>query len=107
MRIACCVKYLAARVPRCLTQHATRNTRSGRRNTSRFALASAAARLNAHAMQPPDQLRELFRMQEALDRRNGVNTDDVLNAYVKKNEVNFKRQETGYVEKDHGDSKHH
>jgi aminopeptidase N len=27
-------------------------------------------------------------------------------AYVKKNEVNFKRQETGYVAKDHDDSKH-
>jgi dimeric dUTPase (all-alpha-NTP-PPase superfamily) len=125
-------------------------------------------------MQTPDQLRELFRMQEALNRRIGVNTegmseeektrwvliycramsqeiaeltdsvpwkwwakyqkfdeqnarvevvdlfhflislaqvfgmsaDDVFNAYVKKNEVNFKRQESGYAEKDHGDSKH-
>jgi dimeric dUTPase (all-alpha-NTP-PPase superfamily) len=125
-------------------------------------------------MQTPDRLRELFRMQQALNRRIGVNTDgmtdevktqwvlnycramsqeiaeltdsvpwkwwakyqkfdeqnarvevvdlfhflislaqvlgmsadDVFNAYVKKNEVNFKRQETGYAEKDQGDSKH-
>jgi dimeric dUTPase (all-alpha-NTP-PPase superfamily) len=125
-------------------------------------------------MQTPDQLRELFRMQQSLNQRIGVNTDgmsdevktqwvlnycramsqeiaeltdsvpwkwwakyqkfdeqnarvevvdlfhflislaqvlgmsadDVFNAYVKKNEVNLKRQETGYAEKDHGDSKH-
>jgi dimeric dUTPase (all-alpha-NTP-PPase superfamily) len=125
-------------------------------------------------MQTPDQLRELFRMQKALNERIGVNTDsmsadektkwilnycraltqevaeltdsvpwkwwakyqkfdeqnarvevvdlfhflislaqvlgmsadDVFNAYVKKNEVNFKRQESGYAAKDEHDSKH-
>ena len=125
-------------------------------------------------MEPPDQLRELFRMQKALNQRIGVNTDqmsqedqvkwllnysramsqelaeltdsvpwkwwakyqqfdvqnarvevvdlfhflissaqvlgmsadDVFQAYVKKNEVNLKRQETGYTAKDHGDSRH-
>jgi dimeric dUTPase (all-alpha-NTP-PPase superfamily) len=36
----------------------------------------------------------------------GMSADDVFNAYLKKNEVNFKRQETGYAVKDHGDSKH-
>jgi dimeric dUTPase (all-alpha-NTP-PPase superfamily) len=36
----------------------------------------------------------------------GMSADDVFNAYVKKNEVNFKRQESGYIEKDHQDSKH-
>ena len=36
----------------------------------------------------------------------GMSADDVFNAYVKKNEVNFKRQESGYVAKDHTDSKH-
>lgn len=36
----------------------------------------------------------------------GMSAEDVFNAYVKKNEVNFKRQESGYSEKDHGDSKH-
>ena len=126
------------------------------------------------AMEKPDQLRELFRMQRALNERIGVHTDamsqaeqtkwvlnycramsqemaeltdsvpwkwwakyqkfdvqnarvevvdlfhflistaqvlgmsadDVFNAYVKKNEVNLKRQEAGYVEKDANDSKH-
>ena len=125
-------------------------------------------------MEKPDQLRELFRMQQSLNQRIGVNTDamteeektkwilnycramsqemaeltdsvpwkwwakyqkfdeqnarvevvdlfhflismaqvlgmsadDVFNAYIKKNEVNFQRQESGYVKKDHDDSKH-
>ena len=64
-------------------------------------------------MEKPDQLRELFRMQAALNQRIGVNTesmtmkkksaDDVFNCYVKKNEVTFQRQESGYVKKDHDD----
>jgi dimeric dUTPase (all-alpha-NTP-PPase superfamily) len=36
----------------------------------------------------------------------GMTADDVYNAYMKKNEVNFKRQESGYAAKDHQDSKH-
>jgi dimeric dUTPase (all-alpha-NTP-PPase superfamily) len=36
----------------------------------------------------------------------GMSADDVFNAYVKKNEVNFKRQEDGYIVKDAQDSKH-
>src|SRR5438105_1866821 len=36
----------------------------------------------------------------------GMSADDVFNAYTKKNEVNFKRQESGYVSKDEMDSKH-
>lgn len=36
----------------------------------------------------------------------GMSADDVYQAYVKKNEVNFKRQESGYTEKDLSDSKH-
>ena len=36
----------------------------------------------------------------------GMSADDVFNAYVKKNEVNFKRQDSGYVVKDEADSKH-
>ena len=36
----------------------------------------------------------------------GMSADDVFNAYVKKNEVNFQRQESGYVTKDEADSKH-
>jgi len=126
------------------------------------------------AMEKPDQLRELFRMQKALNERIGVNTDamseeekakwvlnycramtqeiaeltdsvpwkwwakyqkfdeqnarvevvdlfhflisaaqvlgmsadDVHQAYLKKNAVNFQRQESGYTAKDEGDSKH-
>lgn len=36
----------------------------------------------------------------------GMTADDVFNAYVKKNAVNFQRQESGYVAKDELDSKH-
>ena len=36
----------------------------------------------------------------------GMSADDVFAAYVKKNEVNFKRQESGYTRKDLEDSKH-
>jgi dimeric dUTPase (all-alpha-NTP-PPase superfamily) len=139
-----------------------------------FRLASDARQPNPLRMEQPDQLRELFRMQRALNARIGVRTDgisaedktkwllnycramsqeiaeltdsvpwkwwakyqkfdeqnarvevvdlfhflislaqvlgmsadDVFNAYVRKNEVNFKRQETGYTVKDEHDSKH-
>jgi dimeric dUTPase (all-alpha-NTP-PPase superfamily) len=110
-------------------------------------------------MEKPDQFRELFRMQMALNQRIGVRTegmseaenaeltdsvpwkwwakyqkfdeqnarvevvdlfhflislaqvigmsaDDVFQAYCKKNEVNFKRQDGGYAVKDEADSKH-
>ena len=62
-------------------------------------------------MEQPDQLRELFRRQQALNQRiggnntGGMSADDVFAAYMK-NKVNFKRQETGYAVKDHDDSKH-
>jgi dimeric dUTPase (all-alpha-NTP-PPase superfamily) len=36
----------------------------------------------------------------------GMSADDVFNAYLRKNEVNFKRQDSGYAAKDHDDSKH-
>lgn len=36
----------------------------------------------------------------------GMSADDVFAAYVKKNEVNLRRQETGYAAKDHADSRH-
>ena len=36
----------------------------------------------------------------------GMSADDVYQAYLKKNAVNFQRQETGYVKKDENDSKH-
>jgi dimeric dUTPase (all-alpha-NTP-PPase superfamily) len=36
----------------------------------------------------------------------GMSADDVFQAYVRKNAVNFKRQESGYSVKDEHDSKH-
>ena len=36
----------------------------------------------------------------------GMSADDVYQAYLKKNAVNFQRQETGYIRKDEGDSRH-
>ena len=49
---------------------------------------------------------DLFHFLISLAQTLGMSADDVFNAYVKKNEVNFKRQESGYTEKDHTDSKH-
>ena len=49
---------------------------------------------------------DLFHFLISLAQVLGMSADDVFNAYVKKNEVNFKRQETGYHVKDHHDSKH-
>jgi hypothetical protein len=40
-----------------------------------FGLASATGQLNALRMNKPDQLRELFRMQQMLNERIGVKTD--------------------------------
>jgi len=36
----------------------------------------------------------------------GMSADDLFNAYVKKNQVNFERQNTGYTVKNENDSKH-
>ena len=36
----------------------------------------------------------------------GMSADDVFQAYLKKNAVNFQRQESGYTVKDENDSKH-
>ena len=36
----------------------------------------------------------------------GMSADDVFNAYLKKNAVNFQRQDSGYTEKDAYDSRH-
>jgi dimeric dUTPase (all-alpha-NTP-PPase superfamily) len=49
---------------------------------------------------------DLFHFLISLAQVLGMSADDVFNAYLKKNEVNFRRQESGYAEKDHGDSKH-
>ncbi len=49
---------------------------------------------------------DLFHFLISLTQVLGLSADDVFNAYVKKNEVNFKRQETGYTVKDEQDSRH-
>jgi dimeric dUTPase (all-alpha-NTP-PPase superfamily) len=49
---------------------------------------------------------DLFHFLISLAQVLGMNADDVFNAYVKKNEVNVKRQESGYTKKDEHDSKH-
>ena len=49
---------------------------------------------------------DLFHFLISLAQVLGMSADDVFNAYCKKNEVNFKRQDSGYAVKDHDDSKH-
>ena len=49
---------------------------------------------------------DLFHFLISLAQVLGMSADDVHAAYVKKNEVNFQRQESGYSTKDHSDSKH-
>jgi len=49
---------------------------------------------------------DLFHFLVSLAQVLGMSSDDILEAYIKKNEVNHNRQESGYVEKDELDSKH-
>src|ERR1700722_15598282 len=49
---------------------------------------------------------DLFHFLISMAQVLGMSADDVFNAYLKKNEVNFQRQESGYVKKDENDSKH-
>ena len=49
---------------------------------------------------------DLFHFLICLTQVLGMSADDVYEAYLKKNEVNFQRQDSGYTEKDHADSKH-
>ena len=49
---------------------------------------------------------DLFHFLISMAQGLGMTADDVFQAYLKKNEVNFKRQESGYTEKDQSDSKH-
>lgn len=49
---------------------------------------------------------DLFHFLISLAQVLGMSADDVFAAYCKKNEVNFKRQDTGYATKDHEDSRH-
>jgi dimeric dUTPase (all-alpha-NTP-PPase superfamily) len=49
---------------------------------------------------------DLFHFLISMAQVLGLSADDVFAAYVKKNEVNFKRQDSGYTRKDENDSKH-
>lgn len=49
---------------------------------------------------------DLFHFLISLAQVLGMSADEVFAAYVKKNEVNFQRQQSGYAVKDEHDSKH-
>jgi dimeric dUTPase (all-alpha-NTP-PPase superfamily) len=49
---------------------------------------------------------DLFHFLISLAQTLGMSADDVFAAYVKKNQVNLQRQESGYVTKDESDSRH-
>jgi dimeric dUTPase (all-alpha-NTP-PPase superfamily) len=49
---------------------------------------------------------DLFHFLISLAQVLGMSPEDVYQAYLKKNAVNFQRQESGYREKDEADSKH-
>ena len=49
---------------------------------------------------------DLFHFLVSIAQVLGMTPDDVYQAYLKKNEVNHKRQDGGYSTKDHEDSKH-
>jgi len=49
---------------------------------------------------------DLFHFLISLAQVLGMSAEDVYQAYRKKNEVNFRRQETGYTTKDETDSRH-
>jgi dimeric dUTPase (all-alpha-NTP-PPase superfamily) len=49
---------------------------------------------------------DLFHFLVSLAQALGMSAEDVYEAYVKKNKVNFERQESGYASKDEADSRH-
>lgn len=49
-----------------------------------------------------DMLHFLISMAQVL----GMSADDLFQAYLKKNEVNLRRQDSGYIQKDATDSAH-
>ena len=49
---------------------------------------------------------DLFHFLISMAQVLGMSADDVFAAYEKKNAVNFQRQDSGYTQKDHDDSKH-
>lgn len=49
---------------------------------------------------------DLFHFLVSLAQTLGMSADDVFDAYIAKNKVNHKRQDSGYAEKDEADSRH-
>ena len=49
---------------------------------------------------------DLFHFLISTAQALGMTADDVYEAYLKKNKVNHERQQSGYAEKDHEDSRH-
>jgi len=49
---------------------------------------------------------DLFHFLISMAQVLGMSADDVFAAYVKKNAVNFQRQDSGYTKKDENDSRH-
>ena len=49
---------------------------------------------------------DLFHFLISLAQVMGMSSDDVFNAYLEKNKVNHKRQDSGYKMKDENDSRH-
>jgi len=48
---------------------------------------------------------DIFHFLISLAQTVGLTPDDVFEAYMKKNKVNFERQDSGYTVKDHSDNK--
>jgi dimeric dUTPase (all-alpha-NTP-PPase superfamily) len=49
---------------------------------------------------------DLFHFLISMAQVLGMSADDVFQAYLKKNKVNFERQDSGYTVKDEADSRH-
>lgn len=49
---------------------------------------------------------DLFHFLVSLAQVMGMSADDIYGAYLKKNQVNHNRQESGYAQKDEADSRH-
>jgi dimeric dUTPase (all-alpha-NTP-PPase superfamily) len=49
---------------------------------------------------------DLFHFLVSIAQTLGMTAEDVYQAYLKKNAVNHQRQDSGYIAKDHDDSRH-
>jgi len=58
------------------------------------------------AQNPRVEVVDLFHFLISLAQVLGMSADNVFAAYLKKNAVNFQRQESGYTVKDENDNKH-